>query len=100
MQAPCLLAELISSTLKMEAIFSSEMSVETQRTTRRHIPEEILFITTAVKTSNPTKRNLYILASYLKLQSTFCDLATSSQPAKQTIIIVIISKTVRKDPTI
>jgi hypothetical protein len=36
----CLLvfAELISSTLKMEAICSSEMSVETRRTTRRHIP--------------------------------------------------------------
>jgi hypothetical protein len=37
----CLLvfAELISSTLKMEAIYSSETSVETRRTTRRHIPE-------------------------------------------------------------
>jgi hypothetical protein len=34
------LAELISSTLKMEAIYSSETSVETQRTTRRHIPED------------------------------------------------------------
>jgi hypothetical protein len=32
-------AELISSTLKMEAIFSSETSVETRRTSRRHIPE-------------------------------------------------------------
>jgi hypothetical protein len=30
----------ISSTLKMEAICSSETSVETQRTTRRHIPED------------------------------------------------------------
>jgi hypothetical protein len=30
-------AEPISSTLKMEAICSSETSVETQRTTRRHI---------------------------------------------------------------
>jgi hypothetical protein len=29
----------ISSTLKMEAICSSETSVETQRDTRRHIPE-------------------------------------------------------------
>jgi hypothetical protein len=38
----CLLvfAELISSTLKMEAICSSETSVETQRITRRHIPED------------------------------------------------------------
>jgi hypothetical protein len=33
-------AELISSTLKMEAISSSESSVETQRFTRRHIPED------------------------------------------------------------
>jgi hypothetical protein len=40
-QAECLLvfAELISSTVKMEAICSSETSVETPRTTRRHIPE-------------------------------------------------------------
>jgi hypothetical protein len=40
--ATCLLAgfaKLISSTLKMEAICSSETSLETQRTTRRHIPE-------------------------------------------------------------
>jgi hypothetical protein len=38
----CLLvfAELISSTLKMEAICSSETSVETQRNTRCHIPED------------------------------------------------------------
>jgi hypothetical protein len=34
------LAELIFSTLKMEAICSSEMSVDIQRTTRRHIPED------------------------------------------------------------
>jgi hypothetical protein len=33
-------AEPISSTLKMEAICFSETSVETQRTTRRHIPED------------------------------------------------------------
>jgi hypothetical protein len=37
--ATCLLAELISSTLKMEAICSSETSIDTQRTTWRHIPE-------------------------------------------------------------
>jgi hypothetical protein len=38
----CLLvfAELIYSTLKMEAICSPETSVETQRTTWRHIPED------------------------------------------------------------
>jgi hypothetical protein len=34
------LAELTSPTLKMEAICSSETSVDTQRTTRRHIPED------------------------------------------------------------
>jgi hypothetical protein len=33
-------AELISSTLKMEAICSSKTSVQTRRTTRRHIPED------------------------------------------------------------
>jgi hypothetical protein len=33
------LAELISSTLKMEAICSAETSVDSQRTTWRHIPE-------------------------------------------------------------
>jgi hypothetical protein len=32
--------QLIFSTLKMEAICSSEMSVDTQRTTRRYIPED------------------------------------------------------------
>jgi hypothetical protein len=31
---------LFSSTLKMEAIYSFETSVETQRTTRRHIAED------------------------------------------------------------
>jgi hypothetical protein len=34
------LAQLIVSTLKMEAICSSETSVDTQRTTRRYIPED------------------------------------------------------------
>jgi hypothetical protein len=34
------LAEIISSTLKMEAICSSDTSVATQQTTRRHIPED------------------------------------------------------------
>jgi hypothetical protein len=34
------LAELISSTLEIEAICSSETSVDTKRTTRRHIPED------------------------------------------------------------
>jgi hypothetical protein len=35
-----LFAELISWTRKMEAICSSKTPVETQRTTRRHIPED------------------------------------------------------------
>jgi hypothetical protein len=34
------LAKIISSTLKMEAICSSETSVATQQTTRRHILED------------------------------------------------------------
>jgi hypothetical protein len=34
------LAQLIFSTLKMEAIYSSETSVDTQRTTWRYIPED------------------------------------------------------------
>jgi hypothetical protein len=33
-------AEFISSTLKIKAMCSSEKSVETQRTTLRHIPED------------------------------------------------------------
>jgi hypothetical protein len=36
----CWFAEPISSTLNMEAICSSETSVATQQTTRRHIPED------------------------------------------------------------
>jgi hypothetical protein len=35
------LAELISSTLKMEAICSSETSVETQRAKRSHFSEDV-----------------------------------------------------------
>jgi hypothetical protein len=34
------LLDLIFSTLKMEAICSSETSVDSQRTTRRYIPED------------------------------------------------------------
>jgi hypothetical protein len=37
---PAGFAELISSTLKMEVICSSETSVETRRTTRGHISED------------------------------------------------------------
>jgi hypothetical protein len=41
-RAICLLvfAEIISPTLKMEAICSFETSVVTQQTTRRHVPED------------------------------------------------------------
>jgi hypothetical protein len=34
-------AKLITSTLKMEEICSSKTSVKTQRTARRHIPEDV-----------------------------------------------------------
>jgi hypothetical protein len=44
-----------SSTLKLEVIYSSETSVDFQRTAWRYILEE-LFITIAVRTSNPTCR--------------------------------------------
>jgi hypothetical protein len=45
MAGACLLvlAEIISSNLKMEAIYSSESLVLTQQTTRRHIPEDGAF---------------------------------------------------------
>jgi hypothetical protein len=43
------------STLKTEVICSSETSVEFQRTTWRYIPKTELFITTSVRTSNPTQ---------------------------------------------
>jgi hypothetical protein len=50
--ATCLLDGLLnySSTLKMEAIRSSETSGATQRTTRRHTPEDdTLHITSALQ---------------------------------------------------
>jgi hypothetical protein len=49
------LAEIFSLTLKMEAICSSETSVASQQTTGVTSQKMILFIITAVKTSNPTK---------------------------------------------
>jgi hypothetical protein len=42
------------STLKMEAIFPSEMSVDFQRTIRRYIPEESTLHNHRLRTSNPT----------------------------------------------
>jgi hypothetical protein len=52
-------AELISSTLKMEAICSSETKNKIKLNLKTGVISQkmILFITTAVKTSNPT--NLY-----------------------------------------
>jgi hypothetical protein len=44
------------STLNMEAIYSSETSVDLQRTTRCYILEDSLFITNGVRTSNPRVR--------------------------------------------
>jgi hypothetical protein len=47
------LAENIPSTLKMEAICSSETSVDTRRTTRRYIPEvDTLQLITVIRTSD------------------------------------------------
>jgi hypothetical protein len=62
-------AEPISSTLKMEAICSSKTLVETQRTTRRHIPEDNNLHNHRCKTSNPTYAKYYYqkLKWFLKL---------------------------------
>jgi hypothetical protein len=53
-------------TLKMEVICSFEMSVVLQRTTRRYIPQDNIFITTAVRTSNPTSKVKVKLSLCLK----------------------------------
>jgi hypothetical protein len=51
----CWFAEPISSTLKMEVMCSSETSVETQPTTRRHIPEDdTLYIDLFIHVAFPT----------------------------------------------
>jgi hypothetical protein len=47
--ATCLLAGIISLTLKMEAICSSETSVATQQTTRRHTPEDDTLLHTSTE---------------------------------------------------
>jgi hypothetical protein len=46
-----------SSTLKMEATCSSETLVDFHWTTRRYIPEDIIFIATAVRSSIHSKVN-------------------------------------------
>jgi hypothetical protein len=76
----CLLvfAELIPSTLKMEAICSSATSVKTRRTTRRHIPED------------DTLHNHHCvnLNSYTKWQ---CLLPGTIRPLDLTVILWYIS---------
>jgi hypothetical protein len=54
------------STLKMETICSSETSVDFQRTTRRYITEDsILFLTTAVRISNPARLVIVACPTFL-----------------------------------
>jgi hypothetical protein len=54
------LAEIISSTMKMEAICSSETSVETQQTTRHHIPENDTLLFIIVYKECVTRTNSYV----------------------------------------
>jgi hypothetical protein len=63
----CLLvfAELISSTLKMEAICFSETSVETRRTTRRQILEDDTL------SLDGKARNLFYICPLLTAESSF-----------------------------
>jgi hypothetical protein len=46
------LSELIFSTLKIEAICSSETSPDTQQTTRRYIPEDCTLLNIFIKIYN------------------------------------------------
>jgi hypothetical protein len=57
-----------SLTLKMEAIFTSKMSVDFQWSIGRYIPETEPFITTAVGTSDPTKKFFTRIPEDHKLQ--------------------------------
>jgi hypothetical protein len=63
------LSQLIFSTLKMEAMCSSETSVDTQRTTRRYIPEDCTLLRT--KWLSPIK----FLTSFI-----YCSNVTLSLP--------------------
>jgi hypothetical protein len=54
------------STLKMEAICSSETSVHT-RSTRRLIPEDAFFTAIAVKTSNLTQCSLIVFSNIVHI---------------------------------
>jgi hypothetical protein len=53
-----------SSTLKKVALCSSETSVDFQCTTRRLSQKIVLFITTAVRTSNPTTNSMELSPSW------------------------------------
>jgi hypothetical protein len=59
------LAQLIFSTLKMEAVCSSETSFDTQRTTQRYIPEDstlqLIFIEGLHKDSHTCNAILYLM---------------------------------------
>jgi hypothetical protein len=55
------LAELNSSTLKMEAISSSETSVDTKRTARRYIPEDFSLLYIISLTPLIRKRNAKVI---------------------------------------
>jgi hypothetical protein len=48
--------DLRSSTVKMEAVLSSETSVNFYQTTQRQYYKIVLFIATAVRTSDPTSK--------------------------------------------
>jgi hypothetical protein len=54
--------------MKMEAMCSFETRVDFLRTTQRYDPEDTLFITTAVRTSNPTMKFIVCSGKFSKLQ--------------------------------
>jgi hypothetical protein len=66
--ASCFMLVSYSSALKMEAVSSSETSVDFQRTTRRYIPED-RNLHTAVRTSKPLIGKHTLLAAYFMLVS-------------------------------
>jgi hypothetical protein len=52
-------------TLKMEAVRSSQMSVNLFRTSRRHIQEVVPCVVTAVRTSNPRIIDDYVIYNWI-----------------------------------